>query len=125
MREPDTTIDVWRVQEQKTDTISAWTTMAPGLVIHERLDGSHAYVVTHQRSGLMVAVTPCGCFRTSNDLAVELGEFGDWDRPGSDIRADMDMGPRVSKFLHGIGASAAAPTPEGSHALIRDEALER
>jgi hypothetical protein len=60
----------------------------PGLVVHYSM-GDPGWVVTHERSGLCVAM-----FDTRDeamDLAEELGVAGDWTRSGADIKADTEM----------------------------------
>ncbi len=77
--------------------IPAGPTPVPGLVVTEDPCRPGEWMVTHERSGLGVAVArePEDALRA----AAELGALGDWDRPGTVVRADRRIRERHRRWL--------------------------
>lgn len=81
--------------------VQAWTTVAPGLVVHAPMvcpgAGADAnWCVTHARSG--GAVARVSGPEEGQFVAELLGRCGNWDRPATEITKDKAMSLLISKI---------------------------
>jgi|GEM_PF-4618450 len=82
-----TTVTIYNESGEQVD-IAAFTTAAPGLVVHVS-NGDPGWMVTHQRSGLLVMGMDNP--EQAQAAATDLADVTDWTLSGDDIVSDRHV----------------------------------
>jgi len=76
--------------------IPAFTTAAPGLVVHESM-GDPGWMISHERSGLLLCCLADP--ESAQAAAAEFGPLADWTMSGTEIKAaNAEVAQLVSKL---------------------------
>jgi len=78
----------------EAEDVTAFTTAAPGLVVHQGPDFT-GWIVTHQRSGLLVMGMDNP--EQAQAAAADLADVTDWTSSGDDIVSDRHVALGVYK----------------------------